>query len=46
MADHNIPENVSENDNWTFFCDECELPFVQSFAFHNREYHNGNLTQQ
>jgi hypothetical protein len=40
-----IPTTVSERDTWTFTCDECGLPFMQSFEFHNKEYHNGRLTE-
>jgi hypothetical protein len=45
MSDPNIPDTVTERDAWTFECDECGLPFMQSFEFHNEEYHNGNLTE-
>lgn len=44
MEDHNLrSKNVSDDDAWTFSCPECELPFMQSFDFHNEEYHNGQL---
>ena len=47
MVDHNPRgKRISENDAWTFHCDKCGLPFMQSKDFHNEEYHNGNLTSQ
>jgi len=46
MADHNLSgKTVRSNDSWTFYCDECDLPYMQSFDFHNEEYHNGRLTK-
>jgi hypothetical protein len=38
-------ESLADYSEWTFYCGECDLPFMQSFAFHNEEYHDGTLTE-
>lgn len=39
-ANNVMPENINQNSSWTHQCEECGLPFMQSWDFHQREYHD------